>query len=213
MEADKKYKVGKIREQNYKDILEAAKIIFAQYGYKGASMMSIANQAGLPKANIHYYFKSKSLLYAAVLEEIISEWNRSFEVTEDDDPRDALESYILNKVRQSCENPLPSKLFATEIIAGAPYLDEYIRGNMRKWFRHKVEVINSWIAQGKIQPVDPEYLLFMIWSSSQHYGDFESQILKLLNKGEYDDTDIERIGRFVAEMILARCGLTPSWKG
>ena len=212
LEADKKYKAGKIREQNYKDIMDAATIVFAQHGYKGASIMDIANQAGLPKANVHYYFKSKSLLYAAVLEDIINQWNASFEVTEEDEPGPVLESYIMRKVRMSCENPLPSKLFASEMIAGAPYLDEYVRGTMRKWFRHKVQVINSWITQGKLRPLDAEHLIFMIWSSTQHYGDFEAQLLKLLNKGEYDNADIEHIGRFVAEMILTGCGLTPSWK-
>ena len=212
LEADKKYKAGKIREQNYKDIMDAATIVFAQHGFKGASMMAIANQAGLPKANVHYYFKSKSLLYAAVLEDTILQWNRSFDVTENDDPATVLETYIMSKVRLACEQPLPSKLFASEIIAGAPYLDEHIRTIMRKWFRHKVNVINSWIEQGKMQPVDAEHLIFMIWASSQHYGDFETQILKLLNKGEYDEADIVYIGRFVTEMILAGCGLTPSWK-
>ena len=91
IEADKKYKTGKIREKNYQVILDAAEKVFAQHGYKGASMMAIANEANIPKANVHYYFKSKSLLYSAVLEGIIKEWNSGLEhITVNDNPRDVL---------------------------------------------------------------------------------------------------------------------------
>ena len=212
IEADKKYKTGKIREQNYQVIIDAAEVIFAQNGFKGASMMAIANQAGLPKANIHYYFKNKSLLYAAVLEGIIDEWNSGFDnITEEDDPATVLQSYIYDKVQLSCRRPLPSKLFASEIIAGAPYLNDYIRTDMREWLCNKVQVMNSWMQQGKMRSIDAEHFIFMIWATTQHYADFESQVLLITNKAEYDDHDVDYIARFVTDMLLAGCGLTAHW--
>ncbi len=206
----KRYKPGKIREQNYQRILNAAEALFAQHGLKGTSMMSIAERAELPKANIHYYFKSKSLLYAAVLERIITAWNQGLEdISAEDDPAEILTNYIHTKVTLSCTNPLPSKLFATEIIAGAPYLKDYIKNDMRQWIHEKTAVFDTWIAAGKMQPIDPARLIFMIWSSTQHYADFETQVLLITNRQEYDQHEIKEIQQFITAMILGACGLTP----
>ena len=209
IEANKKYKTGKIREQNYQVILDAAELIFAQNGYKGASMMAIADIAGLPKANIHYYFKNKSTLYAAVLERIIAEWNSGLdEISPDDDPAVVLATYIYDKVRLACEKPLPSKLFASEIISGAPYLADYIKNDMRAWLASKVAVFNAWMQAGKMRQLDAEHLIFMIWATTQHYADFETQVLLIRNRVEYTQDDIEHIASFVCNMLLNGCGLS-----
>lgn len=208
IEADKKYKTGKIREQNYQVILDAAEMIFAQNGYKGASMMAIANEAGLPKANIHYYFKNKSLLYAAVLERIIHQWNSGLDdICADDDPAQVLSAYIYDKTRLACQKPLPSKLFAREIISGAPYLGDYIKTDMRDWLKSRAEVFEAWMAAGKMRQLDAENLIFMIWATTQHYADFETQVLMVQNRAEYSTPDIEHIAEFICSMILAGCGL------
>lgn len=204
----KRYKTGKIREKNYSIILDAAEALFAINGFKGTSMMRIAEQAELPKANIHYYFKSKHLLYTAVLERIINTWNQGLEsITVDDDPAEILERYIYDKVYLACTQPLPSKLFATEIIAGAPYLKDYIKDDMRLWIREKTAVFDAWIDAGKMKPINPTRLIFMIWASTQHYADFESQVLLITNRGEYDEHEIKDIQAFISEIILSSCGL------
>lgn len=208
IEADKKYKTGKIREKNYLVILNAAEKVFALHGFKGASMMAIAHEAGLPKANIHYYFKSKSLLYSAVLESIINEWNSGLEnMSVTDDPATVLRTYIKNKVILACRKPQPSKLFATEIISGAPYLSDYIKNEMRVWLNNKATIFEEWIKQGKMNRVDPKKLMFMIWSSTQHYADFEKQVLISIDESEYSDDEINRIYQFISGMILKGCGL------
>ncbi|WGL15184.1 TetR/AcrR family transcriptional regulator [Microbulbifer bruguierae] len=208
IESDKKYKSGRIREKNYQLILDAATAVFAQHGYKGASMMAIAEAAGLPKANIHYYFRNKSLLYSAVLERIIAEWNQGLEsISPQDDPGEVLAAYTASKVRLACEQPLSSKLFASEIIAGAPYLQNYIRTELRAWLRAKSQVFEAWMGQGKMRSVDPSLLIFMIWSTTQHYADFETQVLLATNRREYDEETIERITEFVTGMILRGCGI------
>ncbi len=207
----KKYKSGKIREQNSQKILEAAEIEFVKQGYKGTSMQSISDSAGLPKANVHYYFKSKAKLYSAVLKDIVQRWNEVLtDMNEDGDPAETLESYIKNKVELAIRYPNASKIFATEIIQGAPNVKEYLRTEQRAWIREKCRIIQSWIDQGKMTPVDPEKLIFMIWSSTQHYADFETQVLTTANKLEYEPADVEHISRFLCHMILTGCGLTPS---
>ena len=65
---------GRIRQKNEESILAAAAEEFARYGFKGTSMNAIATRAGLPKANVHYYFNSKLGLYVEVMRHILELW-------------------------------------------------------------------------------------------------------------------------------------------
>ncbi len=204
----KKYKPGKIRERNEEIILKAAEQEFVLHGFKGTSVQAIADRAGLPKANIHYYFKNKNNLYRAVLEYITQLWNEVLSgISEDDDPATVLQEFIRTKVELSYSHPRASKLFAMEIIQGAPHIREYIRSDMRKWVRSKTKVFDAWIESGKMDPVDPVHLIFMIWSTTQHYADFETQVLTLMNRAEYEREDIDRITQMLSHIILKGCGL------
>lgn len=207
-------KSNSIRDRNFELILEAAEAEFSLSGYGGTSTQKIADRAGLPKANIHYYFKSKEKLYLAVLDNIIHLWNQGLEEARlDDDPAIVLDRLIREKVQLAYTRPQASKLFATEIIQGAPHIREYIRTEMRTWVRNKTAVIEQWIAQGRMNKVDPVHLIFLIWSSTQHYADFETQVLTIMNRAEYEDEMIGQISDFLSQMILAGCGLVPPGKG
>jgi len=204
-----KQKVGSIRTRNNQQILQAAQDEFVLHGYKGTSMQSIADRAQLPKANIHYYFKNKANLYQAVLEDIISAWNQVLaDMTAESDPTDVLRKFIRSKMQLSYTNPNGSKIFAMEIIQGAPHIKEYISKDMRNWVREKTAVIQSWIDQGKMRAVDPTHLIFMIWATTQHYADFNTQVLEVTNRREYDDEEIEKITNFLTDVILTGVGLS-----
>lgn len=207
-EKDNAQKTGKIREQNRKNILAAAEDSFVKNGFKGTSMQSIADAAELPKANVLYYFKSKQALYLAVLDEIIRRWDESIDdMSEGDDPAEVLGNYIRAKVDLAIQYPNASKIFALEIIQGAPNLQDHLRTNLRTWVREKSKIIQSWVDQGKMKAVDPEHLIFMIWSTTQHYADFDTQILTVTNKLEYDELDVQRIKDLLCTIILGGCGL------
>ncbi|MGD8176356.1 TetR/AcrR family transcriptional regulator [Marinimicrobium sp. ARAG 43.8] len=205
-----KYRAGKIRDRNLTNIIKAAEEEFVQHGYRGTSIQAIADRAQIPKANVHYYFKSKSNLYIAVLDNLIHLWNNFFdEITERDDPAVVLDEFIRKKVELSYTHPRASKLFAMEIIQGAPHLKDYIRTEMRQWVRRKAAVLNTWIQQGRMKPVDPVQLIFLIWSSTQHYADFDVQVLTIMNRAEYEPDMIEDISNFLSQIILRGCGLEP----
>ena len=70
--------VQRPRDKHFTTILLAAQEEFATHGLKGARMQAIADRAGLPKANVHYYFKNKVSLYLAVLNNIIATWDDVF---------------------------------------------------------------------------------------------------------------------------------------
>lgn len=199
-----------IRESNRTKIIEAASKIFASNGYTGTTVQQIAAHAELPKANVLYYFKSKEGIYGAVLSEILSLWNSCLDdATVADEPAEIFTRYIFEKMELSRTYPDASKIFAMEIIKGMPYLSEDMKQNMSEWFESRVNLINEWIKLGKMQAVDPELLLFHIWSSTQHYADFSAQITSLRGD-EMSITDFDKASTYLANSILSGCGLTPA---
>jgi TetR/AcrR family transcriptional regulator len=197
------------REKNQQLILAAAEKLFSELGYDGASMSKIAKEAALPKANVLYYFKNKDNLYETVLDNILAEWNLGLDnVSIDDDPASVLYNYIKNKVILAVEKPVPSRLFASEMIRGAPYLQDYLLKSTRPWIQAKYNLFQGWIAAGKIDKVDPNHLLFAIWSTTQYYADFQAEVLLVLDKPAYEHKDVVAITQSIAQIILKGIGLT-----
>jgi len=191
-------------------ILEAAESVFAEAGFNGATTAEIARRAGIPKANLHYYFNTKDELYQKVLTGIINTWlHTADEITADAEPARALAHYITAKIELAREQPIPSRVFANEIIHGAPHLGPYLETNLRNWVDLKSKVIKSWIAAGKMREVDPRHLLFMIWASTQTYADFASQISAVLGRDQLSPQEYKAVAKQVTEIILRGCGLTP----
>jgi TetR/AcrR family transcriptional regulator len=202
------YKTGQIRIDNQKIILQAAVQEFAQCGFKGASMMSIAKRAELPRPNLHYYFANKLELYQHVLMDILELWNAAFdEVSVEDDPGEAIGNYIHAKVMYSKTNPLSSKIFATEIIHGGPNLGNFLNGDYRQWLNEKTTILKQWSQQGKMDPVDPYHLIFMIWSCTQYYADFSVQIESIMEQPCLDDSQYQDVAATISHIILKGCGI------
>lgn len=157
-------------------IINAALIVFSQKGLNGARMEEIAEEAHISKSNIFYYFQSKDVLYVAVLERVLSKWLSPLdEMNINQDPRDALKTYIEEKYKVSKKSPAASRLYALEIMQGAPHLMPVLKGPLKSLVREKVAVIDGWIAENKIKSVSAIHLIFHIWAVTQHYSDFSTQ--------------------------------------
>jgi len=201
-------KTGNIRVQSQNKILMAASTEFVLQGYRGATVQSIADRANLPKANILYYFKNKENIYHAVLEHTLQMWDEGIgDINPEDGPKLAIEKFIDAKVRMSFKHPESSKIYAMEIIQGAQHLKDFARTYQRKWVREKAQLFQQWIDNGEMRDVDPVHLIFLIWSATQHYADFETQILTIMNRADYEDEDVEKVISFLTDMILRGCGL------
>ena len=202
---------GRIRQQNEEIILKAAEDEFARHGFKGTSMNAIALKAGLPKANLHYYFTNKLGLYIAVLSNIIELWDSTFNsLSADDDPAQALSSYIRAKMEFSRRQPEASRVFAMEIISGGACLTEYFTQDYRTWFQGRAAVFQAWIDAGKMDPVDPVHLIFLVWGSTQHYADFATQICRVSGRSRLTRQDMQDASDNLIRIILKGCGLTPT---
>lgn len=200
-------KTGAIRAKNREVILSAAAKEFAKNGFKGTSIQAIADRVNLPKANILYYFKSKTGLYKALLGEILDMWNNGFTPEAASlPPQEVLSRYIVEKMRYSRSHPLASKIFAIEIIQGAPVIGDVIARPIVEWSNHTANVIKQWAEQGKLAPVDPFHLLFLIWGTTQFYADFDTEI-GLIKGAPLSDEDYLAAENFVVRTILRGIGL------
>jgi TetR/AcrR family transcriptional regulator len=136
----------RIREENELIILIAAEKVFAKHGLKGSTTKQIADMAKLPKSNIHYYFHTKLNLYRCVLESILVDWMRAADTfNKFDEPREALKYYVDAKMNLSRTRPFGSKVWANEIISGAPEMEEVLSSRLKKWVDTCVSSINRWI--------------------------------------------------------------------
>jgi len=199
------------RLANEEKILQAAEEVFADVGFAGATTSAIALKAGLPKANIHYYFRTKEDLIHAVLENILTLWLDSANViVETADPAEALSSYIRSKIEYSRDRPNASKVFASEILHGAPYLEGFLRNQLKDRVDLKIGVINKWIERGLMDPVSPEHLFFLIWSATQTYADFACQVAAVLGRRKKPKPeDFDQAAEFITNIVLKGCGITP----
>ncbi len=201
-------KTGQIRARNKARIMSAAEEVFAGKGYDGATTAEIALKAGLPKANVHYYFSTKEAIYRAVIDNILDLWLEPFQrITEDDDPAEALSMYIRTKVMLSRDRPLASRIYANEIIRGAPILADYLGKDLREWVAEKSEVLRKWADKGLMDPVEPAHLLFLIWASTQHYADFQAQAKAVLHHRDLTEDDFETAVETITRVVLKGCGI------
>lgn len=197
-----------VRERNEQRIFDAAESVFARHGYRGASIQAIAAAAGLPKSNVLYYAGSKRRLYVTLLERTMWRWNEMLsDISVDDDPAEVLEAFIRSKMRLSQTHPQSSRLFANEILQGAPFLKESLFGEMREWVEARARVFNQWAEQGLMDPVDPVWLIFLIWSATQHYADFETQIVNITPRQSLANADFQSASDFLCQVIIKGCGV------
>jgi TetR/AcrR family transcriptional regulator len=177
-------------------------------------MADIAAEVQLPRSNLHYYFTTKSELYSAVLFDLLEVWKQDalcFEMF--DDPRVVLSSYIRAKMNHSRSRPYGSKVWANEIIHGAPTLGEALDASLYDWAKMKEAKIRQWVEDKRILPVEPSSLLYMIWASTQHYADFDHQVNILNEHQPLSDMQFERAIQTVTSVILRGIGLEPKSGG
>lgn len=202
---------GRTRQLNEARILEAAESVFAEAGYSGASMQAIAERAGLPKANLHYYFGTKEGLYRTLLSHILDMWLDAFEhIAPDRDPAEALSAYIRDKMRWSRTRPLASKVFANEVIHGAQQIEGYLATKLRRRMEDKAKVIEGWIATGRMAAVDPLHLFFSLWATTQTYADFDVQVRAVLGRSTLESADFDHATEQIIGLMLRGCGLQPT---
>lgn len=178
-------KPSRIQLRNRKKILEAALEVFSKFGFRGSTLDQIALEAGLSKPNILYYFDGKEAIHESLLSQLLDNWLDPLrEVDPNGEPVEELMGYVQRKLELSRDYPRESRLFANEVLQGAPRILPYIQGDLKTLVDEKANVISSWIDQGKIARTDPYHLIFSIWALTQHYADFDVQVRAVIGDAD-----------------------------
>ncbi|MDG3042326.1 TetR family transcriptional regulator C-terminal domain-containing protein [Roseicyclus marinus] len=174
----------RIQTKNRETILDAALEVFSQHGFRGATLDMIAAEAGLSKPNLLYYFPSKEAIHVTLLSQLMNTWLDPLRALDPDgDPVAEILAYARRKLEMSRDFPRESRLFANEIVQGAPRMQAALAGDLKNLVDEKAKVIRAWAAEGRIADIDPHHLIFSIWSLTQHYADFDVQVRAVLGTG------------------------------
>ena len=174
----------RIQEKNSATILEAALDVFSQHGFRGATLDQIAEVAGLSKPNLLYYFPSKEAVHKALLDRLLQTWLDPLRALNPaGDPLAEITGYVRRKLELSRDFPRESRLFANEILQGAPRMMEAISGDLKTLVDDKAALLEAWMQQGRLARVPPHHLIFSIWALTQHYADFDVQVRSVLGDG------------------------------
>ena len=196
------------RQRSIAKLLKAGEAIFAKRGFDGATTGEIAAKAKVPKATLHYYFKTKEDLYTAVIHRILTIWmSAADDVQMEADPGEALSRYIAKKLDYSRKSPELARLWAMELLGGARHIKPFLRSRARHLMEEKRAVIRSWIAAGKMDPVDPDHLFFLIWAATERYAASSAEMELVLKESRLTAAVFDEAVRTTTQIILKGVGI------
>lgn len=201
--AAKTQKRTRIQEEKQEAILQAALDVFSANGFRGSTIDQIAEAANMSKPNVLYYFRTKEAIHRALIERVLDSWLdplRAFDAA--GNPETEIRSYIRRKLEMARDFPRESRLFANEILQGAPRIEDELKGPLKELVDEKAEVIRSWANAGLMAKCDPYHLIFSIWSTTQHYADFDVQVRAVLGVQDDGDGRFEDAARFLEQLFL-----------
>ncbi len=201
----------RIQKENETRILLAALEVFSENGFRGATLDRIAATANMSKPNLLYYFKGKEEIHVALLTDLLDVWLAPLrEIDPNGEPVDEIGSYIRRKLESSRQFPRESRLFANEMLAGAPHIGAFLQSELKQLVDEKAAIFQGWIDEGRLAPCDPRHLLFAIWSTTQHYADFSVQVRHVLGLQPGDVSYYEEAENMLGTLFLGRLVPLPS---
>ena len=197
----------RIQREKRELILEAALDVFSVQGFRGATIDQIALAAGMSKPNLLYYFPNKEVMHRMLIDRLLETWLEPLrKLDAEGEPLTEIRSYIRRKLEMARDFPRESRLFANEILQGAPRIADEL-GDLRKLVDEKAGVIDRWIERGKLARVDPYHMIFSIWATTQHYADFDAQVCAVLGPKRAGEGRFEDAARYLDRLFLS--GLEP----
>ena len=198
----------RIQQEKRELILEAALEVFSANGFRGSTIDQIAEAAGMSKPNLLYYFRRKEDIHETLMHRLLDTWLAPLKELDDiGDPMTELRGYIRRKLEMARDYPRESRLFANEILQGAPRIMAMLEGELKSLVDEKVEVIRGWMRSGKVAKADPWHLIFAIWATTQHYADFDVQVRATLGEAADDNRHFDTATRTLEAIVLN--GLLP----
>lgn len=194
----------RVRDVLERRILFEAERIFAERGFAGTSVASIASAAGLSKQNLMYYFPTKLVLYKRVLEDVLDDWLHCMQMfahsTQSIDL--ALVDYINAKFEFSRRRPFGSRVFALEVIGGAKNYGKELKARVVPALRDDIAALNRSMKRNGLGSVSAEHLFFIIWAATQSYADFSAQMELILDRRPLSSADFDQGRATLSSLVL-----------
>lgn len=150
-------------------IFDAALRVFARKGRDGARMQEIADEAGIHRPLLHYYFRTKQQLYEAVARRMFSQFLETFDAPPGAGTfADTLRAFIDHYVDTVNEHQSMAMWIVAENMAGNPLLGEMLarafetEGSPQ---RSMEQAIDRAMESGEIRPVSPKQLMLTVVSA------------------------------------------------
>jgi TetR/AcrR family transcriptional regulator len=183
--------------------LQAALDVFSVNGFRGSTIDQIAEAAGMSKPNLFYYFRTKEAIHRQLIDRVLSTWLEPLRaLNAEGNPEAEIRSYIRRKLEMARDFPRESRLFANEVLQGAPHIEDELKGPLKELVDEKADVIRAWARSGKIARCDPYHLIFSIWSTTQHYADFDVQVRAVLGQNHAGEGRFEDAARFLEQLYM-----------
>jgi TetR/AcrR family transcriptional regulator len=199
----------RIQREKQDQILEAALDVFSLHGFRGATIDQIAEAAGMSKPNLLYYFPRKEEIHQRLIAKLLDTWLAPLrEMDADGDPIPEIRSYIRRKLEMARDFPRESRLFANEMLQGAPRTVDMLEGDLKTLVDEKARIITGWMDEGRLSRADPYHLIFSIWATTQHYADFDVQVRAVLGRDRNGEGRFEDAARYLEQLFMH--GLTPA---
>lgn len=203
MDAKTQPRRTRIQTEKRERILEAALEVFSAHGFRGATIDQIAEAAGMSKPNLLYYFRSKDAIHETLIQRLLDTWLAPLrELDPEGDPLGELRSYIRRKLEMARDFPRESRLFANEILQGAPRIMPMLEGELKALVDEKARVIQGWMETGRLARTDPYHLIFSIWATTQHYADFDVQVRAVLGPDRGGEGRFEDAARYLEQLFV-----------
>lgn len=202
--SEKPQRKTRIQRANEQKILEAALDVFSRNGFRGSTIDQISEAAGMSKPNLLYYFKSKQAIHETLLARLLESWlDPMKELDPEGDPLEEILNYVRRKIEMTRDFPRESRLFANEIIQGAPRIKPILEGEINALLETKAKIMTKWMDEGKIKQVDPKHLIFSIWATTQHYADFDVQVRLVLGENIDNPDQFEKTKAYLENLFTS----------
>ncbi|MNG09771.1 HTH-type transcriptional regulator RutR [compost metagenome] len=143
-----------------------------------------------------------------MLQDIIDDWIGVFGFSDEAfGARRVLSDLIRRKMHFSFEQPLRSRIFAAEMMRGAPVLRPMMETASKRRTEQAVSVIHNWMNQGQMGPVDPLLFLFHLWAVTQFYADHATQVNYFRGQTMDEPAEREYLIAQVTEFLLRGAGV------
>lgn len=189
-------------------ILIAAKKVFIKSGMEGARMQEISNEAGINKALLHYYFRTKQKLFEAVFNKVFNKFLPKLDniLESEKTLEEKIELFVEQYINLIINNPHIPSFVLHELNRHPERLGQLIKGKISK-IPLFIQSIEKEIEKGKIKPIDPKHLIVNIIALCIFPFVARPILLEVLfdkNKHEYKEFLKQRkteVSRFILDSI------------